>query len=728
MTFSVSLTLAASFVNFGANQCTDPANPCDFNNPANWIGGQLPSQFSPTASIDNTVSPYVIKYIKITSQITLSAFVVNGPNVTLTIGQNVNLTVVNAISMTKAQLETETGSYMSCASFYASESSATWTGASVFLGNMYIFQNSILKAYSSSIDVLGNPVNFDQTIPQPELHDHSTMIIRGYADFSVGLSADATSKLVINGSASMVKTSNLGNIHVDGVVAVSNGGILATKSFTSSEHSKIFIGLGFIRIIDANVATLYNISTNMQSNLVISNTSSVFIGTIDGQGRTIIQDVALFNQSCAVVDLVSTFSTLTIGGKTNAYFSNANIVNIQPADADASAVTNMYFKSLNNTIQGFDQALSTNNIHVLNGSSLELTNNGLFMGKSSITLEGTLVLPQNLYLGAEGELTFSGPYAYLSTNASTIQAKTVTMNNGRFDPQNTTINGSLVHNGGEIFFIANLIDEHQLVITGDYKSSSSNALVYFRDLLRNRSAKVSVQGNVSINGTTFMINWMDEDPAKYVDYHLVLMGNVPASAPTVNLQVTFGLNDDMTYLIKVTGNNTITAVFEAGCRDLYNNCSGHGKCNDGACVCEPDYLTNNNCSARSCHMNCSGAGSCQMSNYTCQCNAGLVGDYCEKNATVCGTYSNKTSCITGCSWCQYTNICQYAATSQCVAPPTTTTGTTSASTTSDTTTTTTTTTSTTTSTPGPSAAPSIAGLMNSSLLIIFVAIFSIIIV
>jgi len=58
-----------------------------------------------------------------------------------------------------------------------------------------------------------------------------------------------------------------------------------------------------------------------------------------------------------------------------------------------------------------------------------------------------------------------------------------------------------------------------------------------------------------------------------------------------------------------------------------NNCSSHGTCENGFCVCDNNYVGNDCSQLRGCPNDCSGHGTCQ-SNGVCTCDSGYVGTSC----------------------------------------------------------------------------------------------------
>ena len=64
-----------------------------------------------------------------------------------------------------------------------------------------------------------------------------------------------------------------------------------------------------------------------------------------------------------------------------------------------------------------------------------------------------------------------------------------------------------------------------------------------------------------------------------------------------------------------------------------NNCTGHGGCVDGACVCDFGW-TNSDCSVKTCLRACSGRGLCYAG--TCHCQPGWRGEACEQEQHECG--------------------------------------------------------------------------------------------
>lgn len=57
-------------------------------------------------------------------------------------------------------------------------------------------------------------------------------------------------------------------------------------------------------------------------------------------------------------------------------------------------------------------------------------------------------------------------------------------------------------------------------------------------------------------------------------------------------------------------------------------CSGNGKCVDGACDCVETFV-GPSCSERSCNIDCSGHGTCIIATQTCKCGEGWYGKNCE---------------------------------------------------------------------------------------------------
>ncbi|EGG18841.1 substrate adhesion molecule [Cavenderia fasciculata] len=93
-----------------------------------------------------------------------------------------------------------------------------------------------------------------------------------------------------------------------------------------------------------------------------------------------------------------------------------------------------------------------------------------------------------------------------------------------------------------------------------------------------------------------------------------------------------------------------------------NDCSGNGECSNGICNCDPNYLGADDCSVKSCYYDCSGAGTCNNQTYTCTCNEGKTGDYCQNIAPppVCETITSSQNCVDHvyCGWCESSGSCK----------------------------------------------------------------------
>merc|ERR1719502_2494387 len=58
-----------------------------------------------------------------------------------------------------------------------------------------------------------------------------------------------------------------------------------------------------------------------------------------------------------------------------------------------------------------------------------------------------------------------------------------------------------------------------------------------------------------------------------------------------------------------------------------DNCSGHGDCVDGTCLCSLGFF-GESCDQKACPLNCNGHGTCQPSG-SCECTAGWTGEACD---------------------------------------------------------------------------------------------------
>ncbi|KAM9988208.1 hypothetical protein ACTFIZ_003575 [Dictyostelium cf. discoideum] len=127
-----------------------------------------------------------------------------------------------------------------------------------------------------------------------------------------------------------------------------------------------------------------------------------------------------------------------------------------------------------------------------------------------------------------------------------------------------------------------------------------------------------------------------------------------------------------------------------------SDCSGHGKCDYGTCVCDYNYqgqgceeelcLTLNNCTGvdngkcengfcyctsewkgtqceiRRCKDDCNNYGTCNTTNYTCVCDSAHMGETCNELVPPppCTYYTDSESCLsrTTCGWCEVDGLCK----------------------------------------------------------------------
>ena len=81
--------------------------------------------------------------------------------------------------------------------------------------------------------------------------------------------------------------------------------------------------------------------------------------------------------------------------------------------------------------------------------------------------------------------------------------------------------------------------------------------------------------------------------------------------------------------------------------DCPRNCSGHGRCDEGKCMCTGAFWGADCALLKSCPMGeggivCSGHGSCEIEQATCQCADGFSGRACQQFACISGTVTNLT--------------------------------------------------------------------------------------
>jgi len=103
------------------------------------------------------------------------------------------------------------------------------------------------------------------------------------------------------------------------------------------------------------------------------------------------------------------------------------------------------------------------------------------------------------------------------------------------------------------------------------------------------------------------------------------------------------------------------ACAEVNCKyDCTNNVTGfQGKCLNSICDCGANY-TGDFCEIQRCPYNCSGNGFCNQTNYLCHCNLGWSGDACQTQTPLpCSYYKNCKDCLsdTSCGWCRTEGKC-----------------------------------------------------------------------
>ncbi|KAN0021739.1 hypothetical protein ACTFIU_003883 [Dictyostelium citrinum] len=94
-----------------------------------------------------------------------------------------------------------------------------------------------------------------------------------------------------------------------------------------------------------------------------------------------------------------------------------------------------------------------------------------------------------------------------------------------------------------------------------------------------------------------------------------------------------------------------------------NNCTGidNGKCENGFCYCTSEW-EGDQCQTRRCKDNCNNNGKCNLTNYTCICDSAHMGETCNELVPPppCTYYTDSESCLsrTTCGWCEVDGLCK----------------------------------------------------------------------
>ncbi|KAM9969784.1 hypothetical protein ACTFIR_001621 [Dictyostelium discoideum] len=94
-----------------------------------------------------------------------------------------------------------------------------------------------------------------------------------------------------------------------------------------------------------------------------------------------------------------------------------------------------------------------------------------------------------------------------------------------------------------------------------------------------------------------------------------------------------------------------------------NNCTGtdNGKCENGFCYCSSEW-EGAQCEIRRCKDSCNGYGTCNTANYTCVCDSAHMGETCNELVPPppCTYYTDSESCLsrTTCGWCEVDGLCK----------------------------------------------------------------------